>query len=552
MLNNVFAKLQKPLLSQDSIQDVELLDGLSEMTELESLIAIKDQIKQIDFVNLRGLEKKVDLVLALDGSIYRKGKSVAYNYLIKLNDDNLKHDAYVVAYEYYKQLYTAYSHIFSALETQKKLKLKPGTINLVLARYLNATFMMLKWRYFDKQSAIVGVWDTVHKVIRTAEKLAVMNKHFFLYDFQVKETSIAAILERGFMLDTLQQGHYSQLEIELTDRVLKIWSANPIIANTYKANQYHFFISLEKDNSPERLGPRPPLTECCYWSTSRLVDLMESYLCAADMHKTVTEFGLDAVAPVSKVVKLFKKLRVDWSAERYSRHRRGEERNKKSALLKMHYGIEAIHEHLILLQDKQLQMSKGDDFTFELQAAMHGGELPVLDDIATAPDTESRWMVDESSSGFAVDFGRRVPNWVDAGMLVCYSESGYQTTFNIAEIRSVRKLASGAYRAGFKKISRNTTAVHLSRVEVTSISTAGGGYALDDGLMKRRSKDVFSGLLIDHDVMGKPKLLVPLAQFERDSTFNVLSGKESLEVKAGNIVSKHNNWVLFEALPSDS
>ena len=77
--------------------------------------------------------------------------------------------------------------------------------------------------------------------------------HLFLYDFQSKETSVAAILKRGFMMDTLQKGNFSRLQIQLTDQILKIWSTNPVFVNKYKQERHHFFIALESDRGPERI-----------------------------------------------------------------------------------------------------------------------------------------------------------------------------------------------------------------------------------------------------------------------------------------------------------
>ncbi len=553
MLNAVFAKLQKPYLDQDTMQDIAWSDTLSEMTELEALIATKDKITQIDFLHLKGLEDKVGQVLNLDQFAYRNGKKLAYNYLIKFKKDKeSQHDTYVVACEYYRQLYTAYSHIFSALQSNNSRKLESETLKLFLARYLNAIFMMMKWRYFNHQPAAMGVWANVHKIIKTAEELALMNKSFLLYDFQVKETSIAAILERGFMLDTLHQGHYSALEIELTDRVLKVWSANPIMTNAYKENQYQFFVSLENDRGPERLEAKRPHTESCYWSTTRLIDLMESYLCAADMRKSVAEFGLEQIAPSSKIIRLFKKLRLDWHAEAYSRQRRSEERSKKNNLLNIHYGFEAIHDYLMTLQMQYLQKSNNHgEFTFDLQSAVRDVNRAAFNETKVVSDTENWWMVDESSSGFAIDFGRKVPAWAEIGMLVCYSEPGYQSTFNIAEIRSVRKVASGAYRAGFRKVSQNTAAVNVRQMGAQDASAeATTDNILDDGHHVQLT-GVFPGLLIDNDVMGKPKLLVPLAQFVRGATYTIAVGERLHQVKAAKVVSKFNDWVLFEVLSND-
>ncbi|MFW5431715.1 MAG: hypothetical protein ACKE5M_00535 [Methylophilaceae bacterium] len=549
MLANVLETARKTIKHGVFTQDIEWLDTLSGMTELESLITIKDELSKIDFLDLKRLESKVDFVLEVDKSTYKKVKHITHNYLIELkNNKELKKDIQVVAYEYHRQLYAAYSQILDAYQAQEKVKLSAKKTNLLLARYLNATFMMSKWRYFDDQSAPIGVWENVHKVIKLAEELAMINQHIFLYDFQIKETSIATILKRGFMVDTLHKGNYSQLEIELTDRILKIWASNPLIVNTYKADRYHFFIQLEGDKGPDRMRMKEKFSNCRYWKTTRLIDLMEAYLCAVDMQKPLREFGLEKIAPSSVVLKLFKKLRVDWCVEGYSRQRRVEERNQKNSLLNVSHGLDSIHQRLMRIQvQQQKEAAKDAGFTFELNATQQNNDAPPAQP-ARVLGSENWWMVDESKSGFAVDFGKEPADWVETGGLIGYSEMGYQKTFNIAEIRSVRKLPNGAYRAGFKKISHNVIAVKVSRVEKTSIAQPVSGFYVDEGEESINYSDEFTGLLVDDDGNNFSKLLMPRKRFKRGGTFNVNIDGENQFITAGKVITKHNDWILFDTL----
>lgn len=551
MLGSVIQSVQKVLKHQDRSENLDWIDTLDGMTDLDSLIEIKEQLSKIDFFYPDHLKNKIDLVLDVDENSYQKVKRVTYNYLIKLkNNKPLKSDTQMVMYEYQRQLYSSYSQILDAYKAQVKLKLSPEQINLMLARYLNAAFMMSKWRYFDDQPAPFGVWDNVHKVIRIAEELAIMNKNLFLYSFQIKETSIATILKRGFMVDTLHKGNYSQLEIELTDRILKIWSTNPLIVNTFKPNRYHFFIQLEEGKGPERLRVQERFVNCRYWKTTRLIDLMEAYLCAVDMQKPLREFGLEKVARASIIVKLFKKLRIDWCVEGYSRQRRSEKRNQKNSLINVSHGISTIHHRLmgIQVQQKEKEVERGG-FTFDLKVTTHDiDQTPTTSPSLSTLGDENWWMVDESKSGFAVDFGQEPASWLETGLLVGYTEMGYKSTFNVAEIKSVRKLANGAYRAGFKKISYNVAAVKLTFIEKLAVPESVNGYDVDDGQESISHSNPFAGFLVDNDASLSPKLLVARNLFKRGKIYNLNIDGDNHLVKAGKIINKQRDWILFEAL----
>ena len=124
----------------------------------------------------------------------------------------------------------------------------------------------------------------------------------------------------------------------------------------------------------------------------------------------------------------------------------------------------------------------------------------------------------------------------------------FKDSFSIAEIKSVRKLADGTHRAGFKKISHNVTAVQVSRVEPLPVSEPVANYYLDDGQGNLSYSGVFSGLLVDNDADNNPKLLIPRKEFKRGNTYNFnIDGDEHL-ITAGKVISKQRDWILFEAL----
>lgn len=541
MFDKLRQSIQKTLKHEGSSQDRDWLDTLAGMTDLDALIVVKDQLSKVDFFYPEELKAKIELVIAVDESAYGKVKRVTHNYLTRLNKNkSLKSDTHIVMLEYQRQLYASYSQILDAYKAQNNVKLSPEEINFLLARYLNAAFMLLKWHYFEDQPAPFGIWDNVHKIIKIAEDLAVLNKNFFLYNFQIKETSLATILKRGFMVDTLDKGNYSQLEIELTDRVLKIWSTNPLIVNTFKPNRYHFFIQLEAGKGPERLRVEERFSNCRYWKTTRLVDLMEAYLCAVDMHKPLNEFGLGGVARTAVIAALFKKLRKDWCVDGYSRQRRSEKRNQKNNLINVRHGVEDIHHKLMSIHVQQKEKQTEDSFTFELNMGEEDGSQAISNKKPPSMlGSENLWMVDESTSGFSVDLGQEVADWAEVGALVGYAEIGYTNAFNIAEIKSIRKLADESYRAGFMKISYNVAAVQVSLLENQSISQPSDG---------QNDSDVFPGLLIDNDATHMPKVLMSVEHFMRGLSYNLNVDGDNHLVTAGKVINRQQGWVLFEAL----
>jgi len=543
------SKIQTVFLNQDVTQNLGWMDTLTEMSELEALAEIRNQLAKIDFFETANLKNKIELVLEIDKKTYSKVKKITHNYLIKLkNNRDLESETYNAVYMYQRQLYVVYGQFLDFYQNQSKVKLSLEKINLILARLLNATFIMTKWRYFDDQPAPVGTWDNVHKVIKIAEKLAIINKNLFLYDFQIKETSIATILKRGFMMDTLQKGNFTRLQVQLTEQVLKIWATNPLIVNKYKQDRYQFFIMLENDHGPERIRTVEKFTECRYWKTTRLVDLIEAYLCAVDTNKSLEGFGLEKVAPASVMLKLFKKLRAEWCVEGYARQRRREARNKNHKLLNVSQGLYEICHRLNGLQAKKtVKQPENENFSFELRVAMHNRGQLAKPKPQNNIGNENWWLVDESRRGFAVDLGKELSGWVEAGVLVGYTTPEDRELFSIAEIKSVRKQADGSYRAGLELITQNATALLISRVQHGIISESLTGYYVDDAEVNLTHLSTFTGLYIKADKPnGIDTLIMPRNEFKRGSHYSTNVDGEDRLIVAGRIVVKQRDWICVE------
>lgn len=552
MLNNVINKVQQAFSQQDLNHVVDWSDGFSGATELEALIQAKEQLTKIELLTKKDLKVKVKLVLSLDASAYRKTQVVTHNYLTTLREnDDLKKSIEVVVYEYLRRLYATYTLLLDEALSQQKLKLSNDEVNLVLARYLNSLFAMAKWRYFDDQPAPLGVWTNVHKVIRLAEELMIMDKSLFLYDFQNKETNIATILYRGFMLDSLQKGSYTQLQTELTERVLKTWLNSALISKDYAHDEYQFFIHLEEDKRPERLRGAKGHSDFRYWKTTRIVDLMENYLCAVDTGKPLDIFNLKNMAASEDFVELFRKLRVDWSVEGYKRQRRTARRKPTIAMMEVCHSIEDICLRVRRLRSKSA--TPRSSLSTLRNTVPQGGFAPTNDGILLESFSgqintlgiENWTMLEESDTGFSVVLTEGKNSWVKSGALVGYSTQNDSNTVAVAEIKTIRKRADGSYRLGLLKVTNHAVAIKVSLLQKTNVFDTVEGYEVDDGLSY--SAD-FLSLFIDEGESRKSKLIVPRNMYKRAHRYKVKIHGEYREVLAGEVVNKHHNWVCFEVI----
>jgi hypothetical protein len=554
MLATVKHKIQAVFYPQDSQKNLGWMDTLTEMDELDALKEITSQLVKIQFTELNILEHRIDLVLEIDRKTYRHAKKITHKYLtiLKLSRE-LESDIYNVVYSYQRQLYVAYTQFLDLYRAQNQIVFDNAKMNLILARYLNATFAMAKWRYFDDQPAPIGTWTNVCKVIKCAENLSILNTNLFLYDFQKKDTSLATILKQGFMMDTLHKGSYNRLQIQMIEQILKTWATNPLITVKHKQDKYQFFINIESDKGPERIRAVEKFADYRFWKTTRLVDKIEAYLCAVDTQKPLQAFGLEKMASTDVLVKLFKKLRVDWCVEGYERQRRKETRNKRNKLINVSYGLDDICRRLNAAKPKLvIEPIKENDglYDFEMRIAKHHVQQQAPQVFKPSQNnklgSENWWLVDESARGFGVDLGKTYSSWIETGKLIGYTSQEDKDLFVIAEIKSIRKQANGTYRAGLEVLGTHGASVKVGRIDRNNFSEALTGYFVDDAEANASQFNTYSGVLLgglDDSKSNRASLIVPRNEYKRGNKFkiNIAGNDEVLEMGAP--LMKQREWV---------
>ena len=560
MLSSVMNKIQTVLHRQEVQTDLGWMDTLTEMDELDALKETTAHLAKIEFSSNQTLHRNIDLVLAVDRKTYQQAKKITHKYLttMKINRE-LEADIFNAVYSYQRQLYVAYTQFLDFYQAQNKIVFADAKMNLILARHLNATFAAAKWRYFDDQPAPMGTWTNVCKVIKCAENLSIMNTNLFLYDHQKRETSLAALLKQGFMMNTLQKSSYNRVQIQMTEQILTVWASNPLITIKNKQDKYQFFINIESDKGPERIRAVEKYADYRFWKTTRLVDKIEAYLCAVDTQKSVQEFGLEKMASTDVLVKLFKKLRVDWCVEGYERQRRRETRNKRNKLINVVYGLEDIYRHLNAgepkLVVKPAQQEDDGLYDFEMRVATHRLK-------ETAPQvyqpkqnkygSENWWLVDESAKGFGVDLGKTYSNWIEAGKLIAYTSQEDKGLFVIAEIKSVRKQANGNYRAGLEVLGTHGSSVKVARMEQNNFAEALSGYFVDDADANASQMNTYSGLLLgeqDDNKSHRASLIVPRNEYKRGNKFKITVDGTEKVLEMGLPLMKQREWVRV-AIPN--
>ncbi len=548
MFSNVLHKFNQVINHEVVFAGLKLDSNTSELTEIEQLTKVKEELVSINFVNKNSFRHKLKAILKIDENNYHIVCKSTYNYLIPLkNNNNFKNKAEDVVFGYLRQLYLLYTEVMEEHQNQSHFKSKE--FNLILARYLNVTFMMAKWRYFNDQPAGLGVWENVHKVIKIAEELSLMNQKLFLYNFQNIEISLSAVLGRGFMLDTMQRENYSPLQIELADRIFKTWTLAPNITKKYIDDEYQFFIHLNGDERPQRIRGAKQHADFRYWSTTHIIKLVDNYLLAVDTRKSLDEFNLVTMAATDDIVQLFKKLRTDWGAKGHKRQRRQGPRSSQYNLINVSHGVDEIFSRICYLQNANASPIFNDGNTLNsLQLSDKRVQSRHFNSNVKLFDRENWPILEESNNGFSVELGKTISSWVKSGTLIGYATLDDNNLVKIAEIKSLRKIADGTYRAGLLKLAPNPISVKVYREQLNSMNSVENDYQVDGGVSQVSFSEAFSSLLIEAAERDKPRLIVPRHLYKRAARYKVVIDGEEHFALAGEVKNNHRDWICCEMI----
>lgn len=551
MLSDLITKFQLTSTKQKAAAESAWVTDLEHMDHIDALKLTIEKIPAQPLEAAKSAQRQADALiknlLFIDDSSCGRVQAITNNFMRVARDNKTLESRVIdVVYSYQRRLYLSYKALIDFI-VKEKLNITVDQIHLLLTRAVNAAFLMAKWRYFQDQVAPVGSWTQIHELVRVVERLSLLHKNILLYENDEKAITLATLLVRGYMLDTLTKGSYSRQQIELTAQVLNKWLINPKIQNEFVQSEHTFLINLDLDKGPDRARGFSVLENCRFWKTDILVANIQTFLCDAETNKPLQRFNLNSVATATVLVGLFKKLVTEWVAVGYKRQRRRENRTPVSKLLNIHNGFDGICKKLAPNSHSIVKATpnKLDTTPFELRVAMHAPVKTTTTIYQKNPDAEAWLIVDESTNGLGASLGAEVGEWVEPGELIGFSSQENLQQFVIAEIRSVKKLPNGRYRVGVEVFNTKSEIALISKLGHDSVKEVADGYFVDFSNVEDNKQVGFSGLYLptysQHE--QTPMMIIPKSEYKAASQYLLNIGGDEKRVLVERAMSHRDDWV---------
>lgn len=461
---------------------------------------------------------------------------------VKIYNRDVGNAIEALAYPFYRRLFAEYLRLASATRsTTQQSKLSQAHEVMLYCRTLNAAFHMMMWRYFDDQPAPSEAWTQVHEVFKYAEKSSLLYERVLLYPTMTKPVDLATLMASGLMLSTLQKENYNPTEIHIVSRLLFDWVRQIRFEKAYAQNKYQYFVNLNQDKGAERIRAFDRTADYRYWRTDFIALKIADHLAAISVNALEKIIDIRGYASMRTMTKLFKKLSQHWSPNTYQRQRRANPRAKENNRILVTSGLPQICKQLSRFQQQGNVEDKKPIFDIKASTLdqMH---LTQTKHLLLGLD---EWvLLDISETGFGVDLGKEPSPWVEAGKLVGFQHPSQKDSYVIAEIKHVKRLKNGAYRAGLQLISLHSLSMQLIKLDQTQVELSKGFYLdydeADADMMRVACVWIPPSV---GQAQVKSSVIIPISEYQRNRQFKIDINGEAKTLVLGVAIDMQTEWV---------
>lgn len=462
-----------------------------------------------------------------------------------------------VVFLYHRQLFLIY---FALIENFAQMHHR--SLHIFLARAIRNATQMIKWRYYNYQSAPANVWLQISQLYKIAEQESLLNAKIQSYSDQ-EPISLSTAYIHACMLGTLESTSLKCQQIELASKMLVAWTTKITIDTVYDAEQHLFYVDTASNSPARRIRNFKPADSYRYWG-------FESVNSKIELCMSLIEYNISPKQPQMKEfinrkfsLITFEALNAEWSRVDYKRQRRYGERSKNLVSVNVTYGFKDICNQF--KQYENMKARRGEnayqgDKSLEERLAAHSLAKNEPNVAYMNSSTNNSKIVDQSSRGLGLHIIKQVHE-VSLGMIVGVSSKRQKYSIKFGLIRSVRSLGNNQLHIGVELISNLGFCVTLENTSLASrLASNNSQFNANNNTFANTSFDNsgnfinsgfgndpenFSGLYLpkEQSLSTQETLIIPKLQYNKNDIFKAnLLGEEVL-IRFTKSFENNANWV---------
>jgi hypothetical protein len=179
------------------------------------------------------------------------------------------------------------------------------TMYRVTGLALNSIHSFVKWGYFLNEQGRAAPWKQVHALYLLADHETYAQIPFVLHPTQPSfKPSVQSLYLRTLVLDVLNSGNLSKIQIEIADGWFSSWCNDYSLDNEYSTRQHLFYVDVASDSGMHLMRKDSHGDSVRYMRSDSLKAQIEEVQAGLRHGRLYAGYGAGAVFPVEQHVAL--------------------------------------------------------------------------------------------------------------------------------------------------------------------------------------------------------------------------------------------------------
>jgi hypothetical protein len=554
-LQNLFKNTSVPKMKK-SMAWMHQIKGMDDISAIEFVTAkLGDEFKANAFSDPAYLES----LLSIDENTHIIVERITTHFIhIEHISVELEERVSNAVFFYHRQLFLIYFSLIDHFYDQYQQH-----IHLLLARAIRNATQMIKWRYYNYQSAPANVWLHISQLYLLAENLSLLNAKIQAYA-DLEPISISNAYIQVCMLGTLENLNLKCEQIELVSQMLAIWTSKTTVDKVFNEQQHLFYVDTASNKPAKGIWTFKPANTYRYWSFDSVISKIELCLSLIEFNIAPKQPFMKQLITHKDAFTTFETLNTQWSRVDYSRQRRTEERNKTVSLATTTFGFKEVSEQLKQLEYIQIQRGERGylgEKSFEERLASHHINRSESNIIYMELSTDHSSIIDQSNKGLGLHVSRHAHE-VSLGMLIGISSNELRNSTKLGIIKNIRPIANGELHLGVELLSNigfysqaENTRLRTSKVEASIGELTVKDNYFTNTVFADTSNFLESSFGIDpsnftciflpkEQSFSKPEsLIIPKLQYNKNDIFKIEILGEEVLLRFTKSFESHDSWV---------
>ena len=525
----------------------------NELKGMDDISAIEYSTQQLnaDFKNNVFLDEQcLEVLFSIDEKTHTIVERITAHY-INIDSISIELEGRIAnaVFLYHRQIFLIYLTLIENLA-----QIDPQSLLIMLARAINSATQMIKWRYYNYQSAPANVWLQISQLYKIAEQQSLLNSYVYAYPNAENPNQEPSTLSSAYiqvcMLGSLESLTLKCQQIDLISKILTQWTAMILIENVYDESKHLFYVDTASNLSAKRLRNSKLKDTYRYWCLDSINSKIELYISLIKFNISPKQQAMNEIINNKHALTTLEILRTEWSRNDYKRQRRGEERNKTVKSASIAYGFEdTCHQ---IKRNEHIQVQRGEKSyvgkkSFDERLSSHHVAKGYADPNIIYLDLGAGQsnIVNESGKGIGLHIGKHTHE-LSLCMMVGIIVKEQKYGIRIGIIRSIKTIAGNGLRIGVEVLSKTALCVEAKNTNLNAAKVSASTNDFNNANINfASSAAAFTCLFLpeEYGVSMQETLIVPRLQYNKNDMFKVnISGADML-VKFTDTLEQYEDWI---------